>query len=95
MFALTMTPLAEAVQLSYRDSEMCNAFLVATVSGIAALAVYATSHEHELRNFYAEHNRIMLSAYALCMSIVWVSFAFNARFVCSRFLKILFSPGQV
>lgn len=84
----SMVSPGTAFGLAIRNQEFCSSLAVAAISGVVALATYVYANEHEVRQFYTRHSKALLSLYILCMSIIWLSLVFNARFVCTRFISI-------
>jgi ammonia channel protein AmtB len=86
-------PLLAVFGIAFRNVDFCGSFLVTLVSGFVAFVMYLTVKEHDLRQFYSRHNKVLLAVYVLCVSIIWLSLVFNARFICTHFLGLLFSPS--
>lgn len=76
--------------LHSRDSpEVFASLFLFVVSGIVFLAVRASCHETAVLLHFLRTNKVIFFVFLLCSFVIWVSLAFNARYIIGHVIESL------
>lgn len=74
------------------DVELRDAIIVLGISGAIALYLYMACKEHDVKQFYAQHDstKMMVILFGACSFVVWFSVAVNAKFIAFWLFRNIF-----
>jgi hypothetical protein len=74
------------------NAELRDSVIVLGLSGTIAMYLYTACKEHDVKQFYAQHDstKMMVILFGACSFVIWFSVAVNIKFVAFWLFRNIF-----